>query len=108
MANPFPGMDPYLEGDLWPSVHLDLSAEIVRTLAPRLRPKYYVLNGHRFGLGLEEANGSTEKRLPDVGVLGGDEVARPAAVPAVTAPLVSMAIRSDPELQVTVEVYDAA
>jgi hypothetical protein len=35
MPNPFPGMDPYLEGDLWISVHTDLCAEIARQLAPK-------------------------------------------------------------------------
>jgi hypothetical protein len=34
MANPFPGMDPYLESDLWPSVHDDLLSEVVRRLSP--------------------------------------------------------------------------
>ena len=47
MANPFPGMDPYLEGDLWMSVHTDLCAEIARQLAPKLRPKYVVLSTRR-------------------------------------------------------------
>jgi Protein of unknown function (DUF4058) len=71
MPNPFPGMDPYLEGDLWSSVHLDLSAEFVRRLAPLLRPKYYVLNSRRFALGSEETNGTSGQRLPDIGVRGG-------------------------------------
>ena len=29
MPSPFPGMDPYLEGALWTTVHFSLSAEIV-------------------------------------------------------------------------------
>ncbi|MBK9091783.1 MAG: DUF4058 family protein [Anaerolineae bacterium] len=36
----FPGMDPYLEGYLWPDVHLALAAQIRRQLEPFLRPKY--------------------------------------------------------------------
>src|SRR5207237_2291550 len=40
MPSPFPGMDPYLEGSLWMTVHAQLSAEIARQLAPKLRPKY--------------------------------------------------------------------
>src|SRR5713226_4552077 len=50
MANPFPGMDPYLEGDLWTSVHTDLSAEIARQLAPKLRPKYVTRSARRIVL----------------------------------------------------------
>jgi hypothetical protein len=40
MPNPFPGMDPYLEGDLWTTVHTDRCTESARHLAPKLRPKY--------------------------------------------------------------------
>src|SRR5947209_14772918 len=47
MPNPFPGMDPYLEGDLWTSVHTDLCAEIARQLSPKLRPKYVALSTRR-------------------------------------------------------------
>src|SRR5881396_2152160 len=43
MPSPFPGMDPYLEGELWTTVHFSLSADIVRQLAPQLRPRYLVL-----------------------------------------------------------------
>ena len=43
MPNPFPGMDPYLEGDLWTSVHTDLCVQIAHQLAAKLRPKYAVL-----------------------------------------------------------------
>lgn len=40
MPSPFPGMDPYLEGKLWPDVHHRLATEISRRLTPRLRPRY--------------------------------------------------------------------
>ena len=40
MPSPFPGMDPYLEGYLWPDVHHRLATEISRQLMPHLRPKY--------------------------------------------------------------------
>ncbi len=40
MASPFPGMDPYLEGYLWPDVHNALSAKIRQILTPRIRPRY--------------------------------------------------------------------
>lgn len=40
-------MDPYLEGSLWQSVHFQLSSEIVRQLAPKLRTRYLALTpGH--------------------------------------------------------------
>lgn len=40
MASPFPGMDPYLEGDLWPDVHHALASQIRRQLMPMIQPKY--------------------------------------------------------------------
>ena len=40
MPSLFPGMDPYLEGHLWPDVHHRLATEISRQLTPRLRPRY--------------------------------------------------------------------
>jgi hypothetical protein len=48
MPSPFPGMDPYLEGSEWTSVHIELSSEIARQLAPKLRPKYIVRTARRF------------------------------------------------------------
>ncbi|MEO0458834.1 MAG: DUF4058 family protein, partial [Cyanobacteria bacterium P01_A01_bin.114] len=40
MPSPFPGMDPYLEGYLWPDVHNALAAKIRQQLAPQLQPRY--------------------------------------------------------------------
>lgn len=40
MPSPFPGMDPYLEGYLWPDFHNALANKIRQQLAPLLRPNY--------------------------------------------------------------------
>lgn len=40
MPSPFPGMDPYLEGALWPDVHHRLATEISDRLTPLIRPRY--------------------------------------------------------------------
>lgn len=40
MTSPFPGMDPYLEGDLWPDVHHALASQIRRQLMLLIQPKY--------------------------------------------------------------------
>lgn len=40
MPSPFPGMDPYLEGYLWPDVHHSLATQIRDQLMPHLRPRY--------------------------------------------------------------------
>jgi len=40
MPSPFPGMDPYLEGDLWQEFHDTLAHKIRNQLLPQLQPKY--------------------------------------------------------------------
>lgn len=40
MPSPFPGMDPYLEGYLWPDVHHRLATQISDQLMPMSRPRY--------------------------------------------------------------------
>ena len=40
MPSPFPGMDPYLEGEEWSDVHQALGAQIRKQLAPAIAPKY--------------------------------------------------------------------
>jgi len=42
MPSPFPGMDPYLEGHLWPDVHNSLAYLISVQLTPRLGLPYVV------------------------------------------------------------------
>jgi hypothetical protein len=48
-------MDPYLEGSLWTTVHTQLTAEIARQLAPKLRPRYLALTTERFVLEMPES-----------------------------------------------------
>ena len=40
MKSPFPGMNPWLEGYLWPDVHNRLAQVISELLAPQIAPKY--------------------------------------------------------------------
>src|SRR5438445_5227137 len=40
VPSPFPGVDPYLEGYLWPDVHSALANTMRQQLAPQLQPKY--------------------------------------------------------------------
>ncbi|MGV3721254.1 MAG: DUF4058 family protein [Actinomycetota bacterium] len=47
IPSPFPGMDPCLEGSSWMSVYMQLTAEIARQLAPKLRPRYVALTTER-------------------------------------------------------------
>jgi hypothetical protein len=103
-------MDPYLEGTLWTTVHFSLSAEIVRQLAPKLRPRYLVLPAERFVMETPESVAiSTTDMYPDVSVA---EV-RPTATTTrgamiAPAPLELATVIPAPIPHVTIEIRDTA
>lgn len=69
MPSPFPGMDPYLEGALWTTLHHGLGTEIVRQLAPKLRPRYVALPVERFVMDMTSGVSVTTTSIyPDVSV----------------------------------------
>lgn len=39
MASPFPGIDPYLEGEMWQEFHETLAGAIRAQLMPKLAPR---------------------------------------------------------------------
>ncbi len=110
MPSPFPGMDPYLEGSLWTTVHFSLSAEIVRQLAPKLRPRYLVLPAERFVMETPESVAVTTTDIyPDVGVAKGRPGLPVGQRTAVTAPPLQLAtIIPSPVPHVTIEIRDTA
>jgi hypothetical protein len=50
MQSPFPGMDPYLEGELWQEFHDRLAEQISEQVAAHIRPKYVTALARRFVL----------------------------------------------------------
>ena len=50
MPSPFPGMDPYLEGELWQEFHETLAGPIRALLMPLLAPTYVALLAKRYVL----------------------------------------------------------
>jgi hypothetical protein len=109
MAKPFPGMDPYLEGDLWTTVHTDLCAEIARQLAPKLRPKYVVLSTRRVILAPpDEDEALPGQRFQDVGVLSSHGPGQTPAQAVATGPLILPADLPEPIPHVSVEIRDVA
>jgi len=71
-GSPFPGMDPYLEGDLWQEFHDRLANQISEQLLPLLRPKYVALLSKRYVINKEipllsvEIRDAAERRLVTV------------------------------------------
>src|SRR6266478_3686018 len=106
MPNPFPGMDPYLEGDLWTSVHTDLTAEIARQLAPKVRPKYVTRSARRIVLTTPAPTELPPERLPDVFVVESKAGSPTGGESVGAAPLVLDALTPVPIPQTTVEIRD--
>jgi hypothetical protein len=68
MQSPFPGKDPYLEGNWWTSFHAEFIPMIAHQLMPMLRPKYIAAPERKYISGtLDEVMIST-KSVPDVGI----------------------------------------
>ncbi len=109
MPNPFPGMDPYLEGDLWTTVHTDLCSEIARQLSPKLRPKYVALSTRRVVLAPADENGGVGgHRFPDVGILSSHAPSSAPAAAVASAPLILSANLPEPIPHISVEIRDVA
>jgi hypothetical protein len=91
MPSPFPGMDPYVEhSTLWPGVHNGLIAALQLSLAPQLRPRYYVALEER--LYITEPDQRVFVGRPDLAVVGQS--------PAETAPKPSLSASSVLTVQV--------
>ena len=110
MPSPFPGMDPYLEGSEWTSVHTELSSEIARQLAPKVRPKYIVRATRRFVTEApEDIAISTDDLLPDVSVVAGPRFATlRESTAAVTSPILMATLMPTHIPLLTIEIHDVA
>ncbi|MCS6860892.1 MAG: DUF4058 family protein [Abditibacteriales bacterium] len=94
MPSRFPGMDPYVEGQVWKEFHNNFISEIQAALVPRLRPRYVVRLEERVYVE-REPNGTSHYIIPDVTLVedtapltltgGGSTatVAQPVAIPVV-------------------------
>ncbi len=98
MPSPFPGMDPYLEGSFWSPVHHSLAEEILRQLAPRLRPRYVALPEERFVIEIQDTRSDI---YPD-GAVAPSEIAEGGAA---RQPLRLQTVIPSPVPLVTVEIH---
>lgn len=78
MPSPFPGMDPFIEGQAWRDFHDTLILEIRRALVPALQPHYIALTGERTYL--EQVQDEPPEAAPPAGLPRRFAHARPLAV----------------------------
>src|SRR4051794_5873824 len=102
-------MDPYLEGSLWTTVHIQLSVEIARQLAPLLRPRYIPLTAERFVVETTDDVAVTRADIyPDVGLAEGRTVPFSSEAAVATVPLQLATVMPVAVPHVTVEIRDTA
>lgn len=114
MGSPFPGMDPYLEGEMWQEFHGTLINAIRAQLMPQLRPKYVAFLAKRYVLDRPLAaidEPGIRVIYPDVHVVEADdrrlrEIALAYGVMAPTVELASPVVEEVPLL--SVEIRDVA
>lgn len=89
MSNPFPGMDPYLEGPLWSVVHHNLIEEFARQLTVKLRPKYRARTEERVVVAALDPieGGWLRRRSPGVSVVSTEPQASGGSTATLVAPL---------------------
>ncbi len=81
MPSPFPGMDPYLEGYLWPDLHHDLATQIMVQLNRLIVPRYVARIVVRTVVEQLESSEAVSVSLPDVAVFGGRAPQAPPTSP---------------------------
>ncbi|MCS7192830.1 MAG: DUF4058 family protein [Armatimonadetes bacterium] len=75
MPSPFPGMDPFIEGQRWEHFHGEFIYEMHRALMPQLTPQYISVVGERVYVEwvtespAEQNLVSTQWRIPDVAII---------------------------------------
>jgi hypothetical protein len=108
MPSRFPGMNPYLEGSLWTTVHTTLAVEIVRRLNPQLLPRYVALSSRRFVMEIpEDLEIAVETIDPDVAVVKSPlPQEERGGVGTIEAPLRLATLTRTPAPHITVEIRD--
>jgi hypothetical protein len=99
---------PYLEGALWTTLHHSLGTEIIRQLAPKLRPRYVALPVERFVMDMVSGVSVTSASIyPDVGVTEAlSHSPGHAGATTVSAPLRLATLMPEAVPHVTIEIRD--
>ncbi len=114
--SPFPGMDPYLEGEMWQEFHDRLANQISTQLMPFLSPKYVALLNkyYTFGINLSAFGFVPQQTFyPDVHIVepmfGGGTATLERQAVAVTVPTLTLTSPIPQEVPIlTVEIHDVA
>ena len=93
MPSPFPGMDPYLEGRLWPEVHASLIYTIKSALAASLPDGYFVETHEYVWLCAEPPEKRRRGGSPDVFLANGTLTGHPSSATTVAVAAAEPTVR---------------
>ncbi len=108
MPSLFPGMDPYLEGDVWATFHVQFGAEIARQQAPKA-PRYIARAERRFIVeSLDDLSIEIDEVLPDIEIRRTEDRTPPEPrQAAVAAPLEIATVVPSRVSHIWIEIRDA-
>ena len=107
MPSPFPGMDPYLESELWQEFHDRFAEQISEQLTPHIHPKYVIALAKRYVL-TYSIPGIYAPQKANI-LFGVQPVEVTADCPGVTEPAVELASPLPEEIPlVSIEIRDIA
>jgi hypothetical protein len=116
MSSPFPGMDPYLEGEMWQEFHETFAGAIRAQIMRQVRPKYVALLAKRYVMdrpGLGIVRPAERHVYPDVHVVE-PPYRSPSAMPvyggvAVMEPTIEVVSPMNEEVPIlSIEIRDVA
>ena len=109
MPNPFPGMDPYLEGPFWTSIHHNLIEEIARQLSAKLRPKYFAITEARVTIATPDPieQFGSQQRNPDVYIVPSGKGGNVSEAAASGRSIMLQTLLPEEMVQTFVEIRDA-
>lgn len=106
MPSPFPGMDPYLESDLWTTFHTQYAVAIAGQISPSLKPRYVAFTEKRFVTDSPDEVEVGITVIPDVGVTETGFLGDNGGAAAITAPMEVTTLIAERIPHVWIEIRD--
>lgn len=108
MPSPFPGMDPFLESQVWQDFHTRMITVVSERLISEIQPRYFILVEHR--IYVEGVDGDVDSvRIADVALLSRDTYRAPAlsrSTDRVAAAVECMLPMPTPRKEARLAIYD--
>ena len=108
MLSPFPGMDPYLESQVWQDFHTRMITVFSERLISEIQPRYFILVEHR--IYVEGVDGDVDSvRIADIALLSGDtyrDTALASSTDRVAAAVECMLPMPTPRKEARLAIYD--